>query len=350
MCGLRAISDTAVRDLYPGSFAFVTATGIVSTACRLMGLDAVALALLILAALGYAVLSTATVARLVCFPRQLLEDVTSFERGPGSLTLVAATSILGTEVVRLSEALASAMWLLAAGLWLVLIYAFFTAVAVREPKPDLESGLSGSWLLAVVATQAVSGLAALVAAHFGQAQAALLFVALSLYLFGALLYLMLMGIVVYRLDFFRLTPSEFTPDYWITMGAVAISTLTGTMLIVESNRWWLLQELLPFLRGLTLMFWAGATWWIPLLVLLEGRRYISRRAPQAYGAQYWEMVFPMGMYVTSTFVLAQSFELSVLAVLARWLLYVVLTIWLAVFVGLVNQVLTRLAGGRWGIG
>jgi tellurite resistance protein TehA-like permease len=161
------------------------------------------------------------------------------------------------------------MWLLAAGLWLVLIYGFFTAVAVRESKPDLETGMSGSWLLAVVATQAVSGLAALIAAHFGEAQSVLLFIASSLYLCGGLLYLMLIGTVVYRLNFFRLTPAEFTPDYWINMGAIAISTLTGTTLIGESNRWWLLQELLPFLRGLTLMFWAGATWWIPLLILLE---------------------------------------------------------------------------------
>jgi Voltage-dependent anion channel len=236
----------------------------------------------------------------VCFPRRLLEDLTSYERGPGFLTLVAATCVLGTEADPRSEVAASAMWLLGAGLWLVLIYAFFTAVAVRQPKPDLETGMSGNWLLAVVATQAVAGLGALVAPYFGQAQSVVLFVALSLYLCGGLLYLMLMAIVmlraivVYRLDFVRLMPVEFTPDYWITMGAIAISTLTGTTLIVESNRWSLLQELLPFLHGLTLMFWAGATWWIPLLVLLEGRRYVCRRAPSSTSLSTGKWYFRWG--------------------------------------------------------
>src|SRR5215510_11806272 len=103
MSGLRGTCDAGVRDLYTGSFAFVMATGIVSTACRLMGLDAASLALLGLAAVGYAVLSIATVARLVHYPRQLFADLTSHMRGPGFLTIVAATSVLGTEVQPRSE-------------------------------------------------------------------------------------------------------------------------------------------------------------------------------------------------------------------------------------------------------
>jgi hypothetical protein len=54
----------------------------------------------------------------------------------------------------------------------------------------------------------------------------------------------------------------------------------------------------------------------------------------------------MGMYVTSTFALAQAFGLSSLQVLAHWPLFVVLPIWLVVFVGLVNHLLTRLPGGE----
>ena len=48
-------------------------------------------------------------------------------------------------------------------LWVVVIYAFFTAVTVREQKPTLEEGINGAWLLAVVATQSVAVLGRLLA-------------------------------------------------------------------------------------------------------------------------------------------------------------------------------------------
>ena len=41
-------------------------------------------------------------------------------------------------------------------LWVVVMYAFFTATVVRESKPTLETGINGAWLLGIVATQSVS--------------------------------------------------------------------------------------------------------------------------------------------------------------------------------------------------
>src|SRR5262249_39842759 len=37
--------------------------------------------------------------------------------------------------------------------------------------------------------------------------------------------------VFYRYTFFRLSPDDLTPPYWINMGAMAISTLAGARLI-----------------------------------------------------------------------------------------------------------------------
>jgi hypothetical protein len=51
------------------------------------------------------------------------------------------------------------------------------------------------------------------------------------------------------------------------MGAVAISTLAGTLLVSNAPQLPLLTTLFPFLLGLTLLFWATATWsryWLPL--------------------------------------------------------------------------------------
>ncbi|CRE32800.1 C4-dicarboxylate transporter [Bordetella pertussis] len=48
-------------------------------------------------------------------------------------------------------------------LWVVLSYGIFAAVMVKRDKPRLEQCMSGGWLLAVVATQALVGLGALLA-------------------------------------------------------------------------------------------------------------------------------------------------------------------------------------------
>ena len=54
-----------------------------------------------------------------------------------------------------------------------------------------------------------------------------LFLSLVLYLVGFLLYIILITIIIYRLSFFPLNAEEFTPTYWIDMGAAAISTVAG---------------------------------------------------------------------------------------------------------------------------
>jgi hypothetical protein len=60
--------------------------------------------------------------------------------------------------------------------------------------------------------------------------------------------------------FFKFSPSDLMPPYWINIGAMAISTLAGTLLIANAAASPLLQKLQPFLLGLTILFWATATW------------------------------------------------------------------------------------------
>ena len=76
------------------------------------------------------------------------------------------------------------------------------------------------------------------------------------------------------------------------MGAMAISTLAGTLLVSNAPQSPLLTTLLPFLFGLTLLFWATATWWIPLLVALGVWRHLLCRVPLTYDVVYWGTVFP----------------------------------------------------------
>ena len=149
----------------------------------------------------------------------------------------------------------------------------------------------------------------------------------------------IISLIFYRYTFFPLSPSDLTPPYWVNMGAAAISTLAGTLLIAAAPLSPLLSDLLPFLKGLTLLFWSTASWWIPMLVLLGIWRHVYSRFPIRYDPLYWGAVFPLGMYTTCTFRLAAAIDTPFLLVVSRTAVYIALAAWTAAFLGLAMHLL-----------
>lgn len=237
-------------------------------------------------------------------------------------------------ILRREPGAATWLWYVGIGAWTFVTYAFFAAVTTKENKPALRDGLNGAWLVAVVATQSIAVLGCLVAPSFSAPEGPL-FVAAAMHLAGLMLYMPLIGLLLYRWLFLDLTPQQLTPPYWINMGALAISTLAGARLLQSTDSSRLLNDLAPFLRGSTFFCWAAATWWIPLLLVLGFWRHVIRRFPLTYDPQYWGMVFPLGMYTVCTVQLAQALELPGLVSVARVFVWFALAAWLAAFTSMV---------------
>jgi tellurite resistance protein TehA-like permease len=119
------------------------------------------------------------------------------------------------------------------------------------------------------------------------------------------------------------------------MGAMAISTLAGGLLIDAAGDFPLLESLLPFLKGFTLLYWATATWWIPMLLALAAWRYVIRKMPLVYDPLNWGAVFPLGMYTSATYHLGEALGVDALLTVARYFVGAALTAWLLTFLGLV---------------
>ena len=328
-------------NLFPGYFALVMATGIISIACFLLGMNAISLVLLVIAIVAYLVLWLLLVLRLLFFFSRVKADIRDHVRGPGFFTVVAGTCVLGSALLIVVDRYLPAvvLWFAGISLWIVIMYTFFTAVTVRENKPSIEAGLNGGWLIAVVATQSISVLGTLLVGRLAAYRESILFFTLCMFLLGCMLYLLLITLIFYRFTFVNVTLAALTPPYWINMGAVAITTLAGARLIIAAPAWSLLSELTPFLKGFTLFFWAAGTWWIPLLLALGFWRHVYKRFPLKYDPQYWGMVFPFGMYTVCTFQLSHALNFPPLLVIPRYFIYLALVGWLAAAVGLMSTVI-----------
>ncbi|OGN90354.1 MAG: hypothetical protein A2Y88_08420 [Chloroflexi bacterium RBG_13_48_10] len=157
-----------------------------------------------------------------------------------------------------------------------------------------------------------------------------------------MLYILVIGIILYRLLFFRIEPAQLTPPFWVCMGAVAISTLAGNTLILNTGQWSFLGDLLPFLKGMNIFFWATATWWIPLLVIMGVWRHLYKHFPLRYDPSYWSLVFPLGMYTVCTFQLAKALELPFIYAIPRYFVFIALAAWLVTFAGLIYRMVGSL--------
>jgi len=336
--------DRAIANLPPSYFAMVMATGTLSVGCHLLEINWLAWLLFFLNLVFYATLIVLYGLRMTRHTRRFFSDMISHERGAGFFTSVASSCIVGSQCILIAQSYWAAigLWFVAIFLWLGLTYTIFTAYTIKENKPALAESISGAWLLAVVATQAIAVLSALIAAHWPQPlRMELNFFALSMWLWGGMLYIWMISLIFYRYTFFRFSPGDLSPPYWINMGAMAISTLAGARLIENTPDAPYLASLLPFLKGFTVFYWATGTWWIPMLVILGFWRYIYKGYPFEYDPLYWGAVFPLAMYTVCTFSLAKVMHLDFLMAIPRGFIFVAMAAWLTTFIGL----LRRIVGG-----
>lgn len=323
-----------VAALYPGYFALVMATGIISNALLLEDYQPVSDALFGINLVAYPTLWLLTALRLIWARKALWADLTSPRLVFAFFTIVAATAVLGVGMnLRGWDEAATAMWLLALMLWLTLIYLSFGVLTFLNTAHGANV-VHGGWLIAIVGTESLVILGAAIAPNLGAQQQSVLVLIHMFWGIGLSLYGIFITLFAYRIFFFDVEPDDITPLLWVVMGAAAISTNAGSVLILTDTGIAFLQSMRPFIDGVTLIMWAWATWWIPLLVLFGIWKHGVRRAPIAYTPMLWSLVFPLGMYALASLRLSLAADFAPLRLVSGAMVWIAFGVWALTAVGM----------------
>ncbi len=310
----------------PGYFAMVMATGIVSLACGATGIETVSTGLFGLNCLLYVLFWACLISEMIRAGRQFFSRAVRHREAMDYLTIQAGTCVLGSQFASTAQSPHIAVCLLGLGtaLWFVLTYAVLGFLTFQQGKPGFVNAANGSWLLLTVTAESLSILASLLVSAFASCAKLLVFFSDAFLLIGAALYLLIAPMIFYRLIFLDMAPDRFDPSYWILMGGAAITALAASLLKKTG-----MSEALA--GGLAFLFWSAATWWIPLLVVLQVIRIRRSAEPIRYEPGLWSMVFPAGMYIMCTDEVGRSLGIHSLQSFASVLTYAALVIWALTF-------------------
>jgi tellurite resistance protein TehA-like permease len=336
---LRSRADVAVAGLTPGYFALVMATGIISVGLDLEGLLLLSRVLFAICGAAFVVLVVLTVWRFVAYRHAVLEDFLDPRRAFGFFTYVAGTNVLGVRLGVAGWPEATAV-LLAVSLlvWLLLGYVVpWTAVLGHEERPVVATA-NGTWFIWVVASQSVAVASAGIEPVFDGVRRELALLAVVSWSVGVFLYAAAGMLVSLRLMLYPFGPEELTPPYWVAMGALAITVLAGAR-IVEMADAPMVAVTRDLIAGLAVVFWAFATWLIPVLVAAGWWRHVRRKVPLRYDATLWSIIFPLGMYAVAGIYLGRADHLPVVETVGRVELWVAFAAWLLVLLAMVLHVL-----------
>jgi tellurite resistance protein TehA-like permease len=232
------------------------------------------------------------------------------------------------------DATAAALAAAALAAWLALTCVVPRRMAVRLRTRTAVTDVDGTWYLWAVGTQSLAIAATFLAAGgiLGARTAAL--AAITAWLAGVVLYLLITALVAARLLLAGLAPSSPTAPYWVAMGAASITVLAAALILHDTGSP-AVRAVRPALTDAAVGFWILASSLIPLLLGRVAWRHLLRREPVRYRADLWMIVFPAGMYATASLQLGTTVRLPFLHAVGTVATWVAAFAWTLTFTAMI---------------
>lgn len=335
-----------VRGLYPGYFALVMATGIISNAFFVNQRLWLSNALFYVGLVAFPILLAMTIVRILRFPKAVWQDLTNPKVVFGFFTLVAAADVLGLQFFNRDHLeVAIVLWCFALILWVLLSYASFWTLTFQGGEVGVDV-VHGGWLIAIVGTESLVLLGTQIAPHLGNLHETVAFMVHCLWGVGIVLYGIFLTLFSYRIFFSRVEVEDMNPLFWVVMGAAAIAANAGSIMLAGDPGLEFLKLMQPFVEGTTMILWAWATWLIPFFIGLGFWRHFIRKQPFEYTPMYWSLVFPLGMYSVATMRLYFVSDFRPIEHFSQVMVWVALLAWSIVMIGLLRSLWRGFAAAR----
>lgn len=330
----------SLKELHPGNFAMVMASGIISIGFSTLHFDQLAELLYVFSIAAWFILIILSVGRLFLYPQAVRDDLLNPRMVFSYFTLVAATDIVGLLLHTHDHTpLAIACWALSFVVWSSLLYLAFSVLTFLSHEHNVNI-VHGGWLISIIGTQSLVLLGAHIAPDLGEYAKYMMVEVHMLWGLGLIFYGIFVTLFCYRIFFLAIKPEEVSPLIWVIMGAAAISANAGTSLLTQESYLPFLAAQRPFVDGVTLMMWGWATWWIPMLLLFGVWKHIANKLALNYEPIMWSLVFPLGMYTVASARLGLAVDLPPLQWISEWMIWAALLAWLLTLTGLIRRLIS----------
>ncbi|MCF6157941.1 MAG: hypothetical protein E3K32_05075 [wastewater metagenome] len=260
-------------------------------------------------------------ARVIVFYKDSLNELLNPEKNLYSFTIVGTINLTGVCLSRVFHLYTAALifWYVAIGFWVIISLTLFSILFLHQKSEErkIEDILHGGWFFAIIGAQSTAFLGIIVAEHEAQHMVGIQLFSFALWSIGASLYIIFITLTILRMVFYQFGSSAILSPYWMNIGAAALTALTGTALYQHiSGTGGPLADLLPFLKGISLLFWSLGLWWLPFLIILAIRKQIQSSEGLTFTVGYWEVAFALGLYTNSTIHMVDLFQGQYLIILS----------------------------------
>ena len=119
---------------------------------------------------------------------------------------------------------------------------------------------------------------------------------------GSLMYLSLLGLMIFRKYLHKPALGILTPTVWIQLAPIGVIPVSLLNLLPHFS----LPVALEATKGLALLFWGAGVWWLLMALLMTRAARAQGQLP--FALSWWGFIFPLGAFVTLSLRLAQGLE------------------------------------------